>query len=711
MAYQVRFSETTNPAKPTITVNDQSLNTETSLTFVGKNYAGYAPIIAENFLHLLENFAKNTAPDNPVQGQLWYDNNADVNLLKVYDGTQWVNAGSVKKASSAPGTALAGDLWADTVNQQLYLYSGSAWLLVGPQFSAGTKTGPTVETIVDTVNVSHSVLSFYANNNRIAIVSKEAFTPKASIAGFLSINQGINLNAVDALSTTAPIKFWGTSEKSNALIVNNTSVDAANFLRSDIASTTSAQFNIRSNQGLSLGADLSFNIGRDDTENTTILYSKNSDASIAIKLTNNLNNVTAAFFNSNGYVGLGPNNTNPVEALDVGGSASIDNDVIVLGDTASTSLASGSLRVAGGAAIGKSSTFGGDITVVDGQIVVNYLDSNGDPTPASVLVPGSDAGSGVYDIGSSTRAFRNIYANNFVGNFSGAFTGSLAGSISGSAARWASPTVFSLTGDVTSPGVSVDGQSNAGVAVLNATISSDLITSKTAVSTSIPTDTLLIYRSGLDSGLKKVTKQSFLSNVATVPIGAIFPFAGSTVPDGYLLCDGSEVSIGTYSSLFAIIGYTYKNAAFLIGNNTFALPDLRGRFPLGRDNMDNGQQVPDKNDPAILIDAGGGPANRVTDTTADILGQGSGTEETILDISNLPDHQHDLSTGAGQYYAGGLPGAPSDPNAVAGLGLPSSSTGQGLPRTGDILTPTTGDAFSRMNPYLTINYIIFTGVL
>ena len=49
MAYQVRFSETTNPAKPTITVNDQSLNTETSLTFVGKNYAGYAPIIAETF--------------------------------------------------------------------------------------------------------------------------------------------------------------------------------------------------------------------------------------------------------------------------------------------------------------------------------------------------------------------------------------------------------------------------------------------------------------------------------------------------------------------------------------------------------------------------------------------------------------------------------------------------------------------------------------
>jgi hypothetical protein len=56
MSYQVKHTETTNPSKPAITVQDQTLNTETSLTFVGKNYAGYAPIMAENFLHLLEYF-------------------------------------------------------------------------------------------------------------------------------------------------------------------------------------------------------------------------------------------------------------------------------------------------------------------------------------------------------------------------------------------------------------------------------------------------------------------------------------------------------------------------------------------------------------------------------------------------------------------------------------------------------------------------------
>ena len=124
MAYQVKYTETTNPAKPSITVEDQTLNTETGLTFVGKNYAGYAPIVAENFLHLLENFESSVQPTNPVQGQLWYDNSAGVNLLKVYDGTAWTAAGSVKKSPSTPQNNLKGDLWVDTTNQQLYIYSG-----------------------------------------------------------------------------------------------------------------------------------------------------------------------------------------------------------------------------------------------------------------------------------------------------------------------------------------------------------------------------------------------------------------------------------------------------------------------------------------------------------------------------------------------------------------------------------------------------------
>ena len=71
MPYSVSFTDSTNPAKPSITVADGSLNSQTSMTFVGQGYAGYASVFAGDLLHLLENFAAASAPVNPVQGQLW----------------------------------------------------------------------------------------------------------------------------------------------------------------------------------------------------------------------------------------------------------------------------------------------------------------------------------------------------------------------------------------------------------------------------------------------------------------------------------------------------------------------------------------------------------------------------------------------------------------------------------------------------------------
>jgi hypothetical protein len=305
MPYQVKFTETTNPAKPSLTVADQSVNQETSLQFPGKNYAGYAPVLAENFLHLLENFAKNSAPSNPVQGQLWYDNSASENILKVYDGTGWTPAGTVKKAANEPlvSNSSKGDLWVDTENQQVFVYSGSNWLLVGPQFSSGLKTGPDVETITDTSNVDHSVISLFANNYRIAIVSKESFTPKTSLPGFPSVGQGINLSTVDSTSTTAPTKFWGTASQADALNYNGSSVAAINFLRGDKESTTNFPLNVSSNGGLSIGSNRSFNISTD--ANSAILSSLVSGNYIEFKLNNAGSTVTAVHIDPNGYVGIG----------------------------------------------------------------------------------------------------------------------------------------------------------------------------------------------------------------------------------------------------------------------------------------------------------------------------------------------------------------------------------------------------------------------
>jgi len=707
MSYQVTFTETTNPAKPALTVADQTLNSQTSLTFVGKNYAGYAPVVANNFLHLLENFANNTAPANPIEGQLWYDNTSGVSLLKVFDGTIWTSAGSVKKTGSAPLAANSnpGDLWVNTTTAQLYVFSGSNWLLVGPQFSSGSLTGTVVDTIVDTSNVTHSVISLYANNYQLAIISKETFTPKSTIVGFTTINQGFNLSSVDSTNTTSLSRIWGTASNADALLVTGVSVSSSNFLRSDTSSTSNFPLTIRADGGLTIGNNSGFNIGRDGT--STILYSKASGDSVDFKLNNNSNPVTVLHINALSRVGIGSNNTSPTATLDVAGTVIASGDVSVTSTTNTTSLTTGSIKTAGGIAVSKNIRIGKDATI-NGKLYLNTLDpTTGLESPGSVILPST---TGIFDIGSSTASFRNIYADSFVGNFSGAFTGTLQGSISGAAARLASPTVFSMQGDVSSDNISFTGQSSFGTATFTTTISQNFISNKSSADDSLLSDQLLVYRTG-SANLLRMTKETLLRHVATVPIGAIMPYAGTAVPPGYLFCDGSEVKTANYPELYGVIGYTYKSATLLLGSATFALPDLRGRFPLGRDNMDNDQRIPSKDDASILIDSGGGSANRVTDVTADIVGTGSGSQTVNLTLNNLPDHKHNLSSTSAQYYAAGLPSGVSDTAAVPGLGLPNSSTGSGLPNSGGVISGTLGAAVTIMNPYTTINYIIFTGVL
>ena len=211
MAYTINFTDQANNGS--ITIEDGIINSETDLNLPGRNATGYGSAISENFLHLLENFNSGTEPSRPVEGQLWYDSNE--NVLKVYNGTNWVASGGLKRATAAPdtGTAILGDLWVDTDNQQLYLFSGSNWVLVGPSFSEGLSTGPQPVELVGQDDVTYTTLQIQVNSQIIAIISKDTFTPKATIAGFQerTIQPGINLS-----NTT---KFYGTAEKAETLTV------------------------------------------------------------------------------------------------------------------------------------------------------------------------------------------------------------------------------------------------------------------------------------------------------------------------------------------------------------------------------------------------------------------------------------------------------------------------------------------------------------
>ena len=69
-----------------------------------------------------------------------------------------------------------------------------------------------------------------------------------------------------------------------------------------------------------------------------------------------------------------------------------------------------------------------------------------------------------------------------------------------------------------------------------------------------------------------------LTSAGLLPIGSYIQFAGSQAPDGFLVCNGGEISRTTYSKLFAVIGTTYGSGD---GSTTFNLPNLTDRFLQG----------------------------------------------------------------------------------------------------------------------------------
>jgi hypothetical protein len=95
MAYRVNYFDST---KPSILVQDGTIDKSTHLAIVGKNWYGYGELMSENLLHLLENFASTTPPavSQAVAGQLWFkqlDKDGDGNFTDgefyYFDSTEW----------------------------------------------------------------------------------------------------------------------------------------------------------------------------------------------------------------------------------------------------------------------------------------------------------------------------------------------------------------------------------------------------------------------------------------------------------------------------------------------------------------------------------------------------------------------------------------------------------------------------------------------
>ena len=125
------------------------------ITLVGKNYAGYGQYLDDNFVRLLENGANGSAPGNALVGQLWFDTGNSV--LKVNTTTGFKSISSVTSSATAPSSPIAGDLWFDTTNQQLKVWTGSTWLVVGPQTGVYLTTDSSATSYNTTTNGSITI--------------------------------------------------------------------------------------------------------------------------------------------------------------------------------------------------------------------------------------------------------------------------------------------------------------------------------------------------------------------------------------------------------------------------------------------------------------------------------------------------------------------------------------------------------------------------
>jgi len=191
MAYTINLTD----GNVFATITDGTYNQSSSVTLVGKNYAGYGEFLDENFIQMLENFSNTTAPVAPLTGQLWWDKTN--NLLKVYNGTIFKTVSFSTASSTQPTSNVTGDLWYDTTNQQVKVWTGSAFIVVGPAYSSsqGT-TGAIPETINDNTATPHYVTTLYSNSVRVAIFSSDAdFTAAAPVSSlFPTVYKGVTFS-------------------------------------------------------------------------------------------------------------------------------------------------------------------------------------------------------------------------------------------------------------------------------------------------------------------------------------------------------------------------------------------------------------------------------------------------------------------------------------------------------------------------------------
>ena len=177
-----------------------------------------------------------------------------------------------------------------------------------------------------------------------------------------------------------------------------------------------------------------------------------------------------------------------------------------------------------------------------------------------------------------------------------------------------------------------------------------------------------------------------IQGLVGVTTGSVIPWGATSVPGGFLECDGSAVSRSTYSALFAVIGTTYGAGD---GASTFNVPNVANNVVVGKSNN------------KALASTGG------ADTVTSTGNMGGSAGNHTLSTPEIPSHNHPTSGRSQNHNCWTFPGGRGQPAMPKGTANTNNAGGGGA-HTHNLSGTFTGDATSVLQPYLTVVYIIKT---
>ena len=473
MAYTLNH---TNSNLTPIVVPDGQIDTSTSLKFVGKTVQNYGGIIDQNFLNLMENFSSSVAPGSttnvvgqapkgqPVTGQIWHDSANDD--LKYYNGVGFKKIGGAIASSAEPRNVKEGDLWLDnniTGNPLLKMRSNNQWVTVGPAGAQATVTG---ELILDNHLQTHAAITFNIDGLRYAILSndevvyrtRQSATDSSPIPGFYTIGPGLNIADTGQVLGN---RFWGTATGAEKILLpqppglGDVYLTAHDFIRANVPGFTSGSLTVKSNTGLTLGANnqiimsftnLDFNINNVSSNGNTRFSTKDAGGTT--------HNILSLFGNGNATFGgdlnlIGALRTNQITT----GTINLTGNIPSTNPDTGTLIMLGGLGLTGSVHSNGSARFAGNVNIFGGGLSIGYNSTD------------ATAGRGSLNINGTTESIMWYRVNETA-------KGLLQATSSGFYMRGVASPVYVLTNDVNpivfqtnlTTRMVIDGVGNVGVA-------------------------------------------------------------------------------------------------------------------------------------------------------------------------------------------------------------------------------------------------------